>query len=486
MEKIDFADYAKVTSYIDDIKQKVVSTKISGNTITTFSAEGKPLYCIENGIMYTPDFEICLGLDVTGLEDDTADVTNVNIKEGTKIIAAAAFEDFAIKKVILPKSVEVLGDHAFENSTVKSINLENVLNYGYEVFSGSFIKEAVINKNAKFKEIPHLPYGTNGIFHNCIYLENLNFGPQSVPYGFCTGCVSLKNVAFPNGVEEIGKCAFEMTSDLKNIEFPSNLILINNSAFAKSGLKKVVFPVSLENIGIRAFEKCSSLKDVFIPFSDHALRISDFAFADSAIKDLIIPENVNFLGEAFALRCKNLKTLHVNASVHALPIHAAAICPNLSNVKFNDHIEVIGFESLMKTAITKIDDRFKNIKEYKTAALADCNNLNFVYIPKDAILNLSSFGSCPNLELVVCETKYFNGNPFYNSNKNLVVIAPCVEKEDFLTTPGLMFEGLGTFLQEVNSSNIDLLLKYMSFKDIMKLPVKENTFKTLSETTPVK
>ena len=513
MKKIDFTDYNQAKKYILENKLNASKSRLQDGVITKFSDEGDALYCVKDNVVYTPDFKVCLGIE---LESTETDISSIKIEDGTKVIAASAFESLLIKDVLLPKSIEILGDKAFKNSTIQNINLDDVINYGYEVFANTFIKEAVINKNATFKRIEITDTTTHGVFQNCTRLKSLTFGPQSVPKLFCFECVDLENVNFSDNIKEIGEDAFALTYSLKKIdfktnidnvglgkkskkvkeglvskrikkvivspknlaEFPYGLLRINNAAFLNSGLEQIILPCSIECIGTDAFRNCSELKHINIPVTDRPLYILDFAFAGTAIEELVVPESVNLLGASFAMDCLNLKFLRIEAPIESVPIRAAANCPKLSEIVLSEHITKLDFECFTKTAISRVDDQFKNIKRYFMSCFSDCSKLKFVHILKDVVVDVNAFGRCPNLDVVICESNCLKGNPFKNSNKNLLLIAPSIDKGTFAST--------NLTPKEINSDNIEKLLEYMSFKEIMKLPVKKEMTETILKSEPTK
>ena len=475
MEKIDFTDYNQAKKYILENKLNASKSRLQDGIITKFSDEGDALYCVKDNVVYTPDFKVCLGIE---FESTETDISSIKIEDGTKVIAASAFESLLIKDVLLPKSIEILGDKAFKNSTIQNINLDDVINYGYEVFANTFIEEAVINKNATFKKTEITDTTTHGIFQNCTRLKSLTFGPQSVPKLFCFECVDLENVNFSDNIKEIGEDAFALTYSLKKINFPYGLLRINNAAFLNSGLEQIILPCSIECIGTDAFRNCSELKHINIPVTDRPLYILDFAFAGTAVEELVVPESVNLLGASFAMDCLNLKFLRIEAPIESVPIRAAANCPKLSEIVLSEHITKLDFECFTKTAISRVDDQFKNIKRYFMSCFSDCSKLKFVHILKDVVVDVNAFGRCPNLDVVICESNCLKGNPFKNSNKNLLLIAPSIDKGTFAST--------NLTPKEINSDNIEKLLEYMSFKEIMKLPVKKEMTETILKSEPTK
>ncbi len=75
------------------------------------------------------------------------------------------------------------------------------------------------------------------------------------------GC---KNTKIPDGVKEIGTCAF-LGCDLTEITFPNSLVGIGVCAFSGANLTKVYIPYTVEWIEEEAFAGCENLHSVEIP-----------------------------------------------------------------------------------------------------------------------------------------------------------------------------------------------------------------------------
>ena len=84
-------------------------------------------------------------------------------------------------------------------------------------------------------------------------------------FGFDDDIYSL---LIPEGVEKIGASAFKACTELKNISFPSTLLVIESEAFSHCiDLKELNLPKNLVKIGSLAFEFNMSLEKVIIPLS---------------------------------------------------------------------------------------------------------------------------------------------------------------------------------------------------------------------------
>ena len=105
----------------------------------------------------------------------------------------------------------------------------------------------------------------------------------------------LVNVTMPATIKIIGKEAFAFTINLSSIDLPTNLEVIGQSAFEKSGLVMLVVPFNVTDIQAKAFarsalrkvklEPVSSLTKIDIPDSSWFYGCSDKTriYIDSSI-----------------------------------------------------------------------------------------------------------------------------------------------------------------------------------------------------------
>ena len=113
-----------------------------------------------------------------------------------------------------------------------------------------------------------------------------------------SGCEmeDLRVVEIPEGVTEVGRCAFHDCSSLTSVTIPNSVTRIRQFAFAGcSSLESIIIPDSVIKIGDSAFEDCSSLASVAIPKS--VTVIGECAFQGcSSLANVTIPDSANEIG----------------------------------------------------------------------------------------------------------------------------------------------------------------------------------------------
>lgn len=165
-----------------------------------------------------------------------------------KEIASGAFREDKMQTLVIPSTIEKIGDYAFykcENLTDLYYNAKNVKDltedsnvFGFVGKEGEF----TLHVGSTVKRIPSYLF----------YLETSSIEG-----------IELTNIIFNEGCEEIGEYSFIWLDKLKEVHFPSTLKKIESHAFACTGLIDVKIPNNVESIGPSAFAS-SDLKKVDI------------------------------------------------------------------------------------------------------------------------------------------------------------------------------------------------------------------------------
>lgn len=151
-------------------------------------------------------------------------------------------------------------------------------------------------------------------------------------YGYKTDCNKLISVTIPDSVTTIETSAFSECSSLECITIPEGVKTINSWAFyyCKS-LTSVTIPNSVTTIGEYAFEYCNSLTSVTIP--NRVTSIADGVFAYcSLLTSVIIPDSVTSIGyQAFGW-CSSLTAVSIPNRVTKIGDSAFSGCKSLKYV----------------------------------------------------------------------------------------------------------------------------------------------------------
>lgn len=230
----------------------------------------------------------------------------LTIPEGVKHIEKDAFKDCAFGKVVLPDSLERIGDETFRRQF--------------------FLEEIEFGKNVKS-------------------IGNMAF--------YATGIESIK---IPDTVETIGSSAFCGTAfgvrpRLRKVEFGNNLKYIGSGAFAYTRLENVKFPDSLRVIDERAFLRCHELKN--IEFGKNLKKIGEYAFVDICAENLEFPVSLKSIERYSFSGCRNLKNLKLNEGLESVGREAFLNC-GIKKLGLPKTLQKIGEDAFENTPIESI------------------------------------------------------------------------------------------------------------------------------------
>ena len=217
-------------------------------------------------------------------DDVPKTVVNYKVPYGTTEIAAGAFSDcIALKQVIIPDTVRIIGSRAFAGC--KSLN--------------EILIPPRVEKIGEF------------CFFNCSSLEKATIlgRVKKIDGDTFAYNVSLKEVYLPNSVTTIGSWAFELCRELEQIKLPTSVTRIDNNAFGFcTSLKKVKLPEWLKYISAYAFAQSTALDKIELPDELQVLR--EHAFLNStALEEITIPASVKELYPESILELAHLKKL---------------------------------------------------------------------------------------------------------------------------------------------------------------------------------
>lgn len=134
------------------------------------------------------------------------------------------------------------------------------------------------------------------------YLTKLTFSSNS-NYTMAASCQrsGIQTVIIPDNIKYIPANAFEMCTDLNEIQWGKSVAVIGPWAFSRCyALKNVNIPKSVRLIGNYAFSHCDSLKKIVIPEGVRRMGIGVFKWTKS-LKKITLPESLLYIGsETFA------------------------------------------------------------------------------------------------------------------------------------------------------------------------------------------
>ncbi|NDO19899.1 leucine-rich repeat domain-containing protein [Lachnospiraceae bacterium MD329] len=245
-------------------------------------------------------------ITITGCDYSTSEVIIPNEIDNlpVTIIGNGAFENCEMTSVIIPDSIEIIGDDAFRNCLgLKNITMgKGVKIIGANAFrrmGGGGSGSNIIPKNLYISDITSwckIDF-RNGYSNPFCYTNNLYINGKL-----------MTNIIIPNDVISIGKYTF-YSSNIKGIVIPDSVSIIGEYSFAKCYyLENIILPNSVTNIGDSAFESCINLNNVRLGNGIESINVDTFYNCES-IRTIIIPKSIIRV-ESNAFRgCFNLSVI---------------------------------------------------------------------------------------------------------------------------------------------------------------------------------
>lgn len=300
-----------------------------------------------NNIIYAAydGYAICGGISVYGTpESEEVEILSEYQGQPVTEISGRSFnKSDVLKKIIIPDTVEKIGDEAFMDC-VKLEIAETHGDIGEKAFSGC----------TSLKTVTVCGDIGERAFEFCNELEKVTMtgGEKIGRYAFydedkISGCKKLSEMTFPDSLEYIGKYAFSGTpfdralrenggqvmfgkvlyrsgaaENAETVSIPDGTVMLGDFCFVGlDNLRHIDIPEGVKYIGYEAISCCNSLETVMLP--DSLIRLEDGVFIeDDVLDNVVLPKNLEYMGAYCFERCKALKNIEINEKLGFIGSHA--------------------------------------------------------------------------------------------------------------------------------------------------------------------
>ena len=201
---------------------------------------------------------------------------------------------YGLSTVVLPESLETIGDQAFEYNNFKTLDLPDTLKtIGISAFHGNKLESLRLPDSVD--SIGKGSFSMNSITSLKLPANNPNF--TNIPQGAFSMNIRLAHIDLPDTVVTIDDMAFA-GARLEELTIPASVKTIGWKAFHLHRITELTIPGTVENIGESAFEgtyKGQTLKKLTI--QEGVKHIGARAFKEGLLTDVDLPHSVQDIGE---------------------------------------------------------------------------------------------------------------------------------------------------------------------------------------------
>ncbi len=252
---------------------------------------------------------------------DGSGITQFTIPAHIKTVGFHAFSLSKLQSIVIPETVEKLGQYAFAESEVASAKFES----DPDIIDGSGETPSIINAYT---------------FSKCLNLREIDFGPRKTLYANEFNGSGLVDVTVPATIiNNSGGYIFANSPNLKHVKFEGDPFATNTSNYNFSKcpvLESVELPETLQALGSYTFQDCPMLSSVNIPESLTTINASAFKNCTSLSGDIVLPESLATLNASAFSGCTSINSILLSASVGTINANVFENWTENQEIRFRD------------------------------------------------------------------------------------------------------------------------------------------------------
>ena len=282
-------------------------------------------------------------------------------------IPASGFANCSMEAIMLPESLETIGNSAFESCTkITELTIPwSVTSLGGRLIEGCSALSAIYYnaENATLPVSSSFPfYCTNATGNTDISLI-IGASVKVIPASVFINACKVNYLYISDGVETIGKSAFQNCTGITTVTIPASVTSIGTSAFEGcSALQFAFVEGNIATVPSNCFDGCSALGSVSLPAT--VTLIDSYAFSGcSKLAEITIPGLVTRIKNYAFQNCASLTSVVIPDSVTQIDYYCFKNCTGLTSVQ-------IGTSSDCK------------ISTIKSSVFNGCSNITSIVIYK--------------------------------------------------------------------------------------------------------
>ena len=320
-------------------------------------------------------------VEITGYNGNEQNVIVPEIIDGARVIGIGRYAFSPNKQgrqlnrdgrekltgVVIPDSIEYIGEYAFWASNIKEIRLSESLH--------------TIHKDA---------------FLYCRELEHIHL-PKSlrtIEKGAFGNCERIKKLVIPDGIKYIGKAAMINCKELTEAIIPEGIEKLSSRLFEGCGkLERIVIPASVRGIARNAFVDCRSLSEIHLDSNNQHFKSVDGVLFNSAMTTLVrfppklqlteysVPDGVKKI-ECFAFEwCEGIVTINLPDSLEKIDYSAFKWCRSLQSIFIPDSVTKLSAKAFRQCSALSQVRLSCSLTEIKRHTFGRCTALKKLHIP---------------------------------------------------------------------------------------------------------
>ena len=228
--------------------------------------------------------------------------------------------------LIIPDDVEEIGGSAFASTNISSLQLpHNLKTLGGSAFCHCYSLSGTLTLPESLERIDSY------CFQGCTMLTGTLTIPSKLKVinsGCFDSCSFSGDLIIPEGVEEIGDYAFQVSGSYKSLSLPNSLKKLGAALFLGCSIQgELVIPSQVNEIPGSCFERNNFTSIIFAENSE-CVKIGSAAFYDNRrlSEPVVLPNGVMTIGASAFRYCNNLPAITIPKEVTTIGSGAFDCC----------------------------------------------------------------------------------------------------------------------------------------------------------------